>query len=253
MCTENMSTTLTNNIFQLLPFFLLTKFQYICSYKDVIQQKLMQLLINLLQICIPIKEEPTYKCICKSGYELNYKDECVLVNPSLFLLYGQQKPGIVKGLDLESPQNEVMLPMIDLGRPTALDYHAEANLLYLADSQKLRIERQNLLKGHKETFIETRLNSVMGMAVDWVGNNLYWTDEGLRSIFVADLRNSTRRATIINEGMFYFTFSSVCIFSSLFTFSTVYLHYQLFIYTISCFYTLSAVYLHEQLFVLVHY
>jgi hypothetical protein len=38
------------------------------------------------------------------------------------------------------------------------------------------------------------LNNVMGLAVDWIGNNLFWTDEGLRAIFVTSLSDSTKVA-----------------------------------------------------------
>jgi hypothetical protein len=34
----------------------------------------------------------------------------------------------------------------------------------------------------------------MGLAVDWVGNNLYWTDEGLRAIFATSLYDSSKVA-----------------------------------------------------------
>jgi hypothetical protein len=36
------------------------------------------------------------------------------------------------------------------------------------------------------------LNNVMGLAVDWIGNNLFWTDEGLRAIFVTSLSDSSK-------------------------------------------------------------
>ena len=112
-----------------------------------------------LQICLPIKEKPHYKCLCKSGYELNEDTQkCHLASRNQFLLYGQQKPGVVRGLDLTEPKTEVMLPMIDLSRPTAMDYHAAANHIYLADSNRLRIERHHMKNGSKEVFIESRLN-----------------------------------------------------------------------------------------------
>ena len=64
-------------------------------------------IIFLFQICIPVKEDPYYKCICKAGYESDKKagktGKCVIANRSQFLLYGQQKPGVVRGLDIKSP------------------------------------------------------------------------------------------------------------------------------------------------------
>ena len=47
--------------------------------------------------------------------------------------------------------------MIDLARPTAMDYHAEKDHLYLADSEKLRIQRHHIRNGTKETFLDSRL------------------------------------------------------------------------------------------------
>ena len=41
----------------------------------------------------------------------------------------------------------------------------------------------------------------MGLAVDWIGNNLYWTDEGLAAIFVASLDDSTKRQRLLSEGL----------------------------------------------------
>ena len=55
--------------------------------------------------------------------------------------------------------------------------------------------------GAKETIISSRLNSIMGMAVDWIGRNLYWTDEGLRAIFVASLENPEKRLLLLSENL----------------------------------------------------
>lgn len=154
--------------------------------------------MSFFQICIPIKDDPRFKCICKAGYEL-VETECRLANRSQFLLYGQQKPGVVRGLDIHSLKDEVIIPMIDLARPTALDYHAAANHLYLADSEKMTIERQELTTGTKEVFIDSQLNSVMGMAIDWIGHNLYWTDEGLGGIFVSNLVQPKKRLTLLSD------------------------------------------------------
>jgi hypothetical protein len=60
---------------------------------------------------------------------------------------------------------------------------------------------QNLDLGQTEDFITSGLNNVMGMAVDWVGGNLYWTDEGMQAIYVASLADSAKRRLLLFENM----------------------------------------------------
>lgn len=64
------------------------------------------------------------------------------------------------------------------------------------------IERQKIDGSKREIVINTNLNNCEGLAVDWMGRNLYWTDEGLSSISVANLENSTYRRTIIRDNIF---------------------------------------------------
>ena len=102
--------------------------------------------------CVPTPEEPFYRCACKEGYELessaslksghnnstasghnskvpghNVTGTCGKIVREKYLLYGQQRPGIVRGIDLhqEDPQVDVITPVVEVTRPTAMDYHAE--------------------------------------------------------------------------------------------------------------------------------
>ena len=90
------------------------------------------------------------------------------------------------------------MPISSLSRPTTLDYHAADRWIYFADSQTYKIERASVLDEtvRREDFVSTGLNKVEGVAVDWVGRNLFWTDEGLQAIYVASLDDS---ATIIDQ------------------------------------------------------
>jgi hypothetical protein len=83
---------------------------------------------------------PFYKCICKSGYELsnatgsennsNVSGSCVRAVRSEYILDGQQKPGMVKGIPLGAlePKTEVIIPMVDLSR--AQCYKAFLSVIY---------------------------------------------------------------------------------------------------------------------------
>ena len=45
----------------------------------------------------------------------------------------------------------------------------------------------------------------MGLAVDWIGHNLFWTDEGMRSIFVTSLQDSAKVARYLKAFGTYYT------------------------------------------------
>ena len=94
-----------------------------------------------------------------------------------------------------------MVPVAGLFRPTAIDVHWASKYLYFSDPQTLKIQRVKLLeeKTLKEDFISVGLNKVEGLAVDWVGNNLYFADEGLQAIFVASLKQPDLRRTLVRD------------------------------------------------------
>ncbi|XP_070563429.1 low-density lipoprotein receptor-related protein 8-like [Ptychodera flava] len=58
--------------------------------------------------------------------------------------------------------------------------------------------------GEIEVLIEQRVNTPDGVAVDWIYQNLYWTDTGTDTIEVAHLvprHGAIQRAILINEGL----------------------------------------------------
>ena len=40
-----------------------------------------------------------------------------------------------------------------------------------------------------------------GLAIDWIGQNLYWSDEGLQAIYVTSLERHTAKKTLISGNM----------------------------------------------------
>ncbi|KAF4524352.1 hypothetical protein B566_EDAN007528 [Ephemera danica] len=125
---------------------------------------------------------------------------------STFLLYGKGRPAMIKGIAMtQQPHRagEVMIPITDLTRPTALDYDVKTQFIYYSDVQRYTIERQKVDGSLREKVLETGINNCEGVAVDWMGRNLYWTDEGLMTISVARLDNVSMRKLLVYGNMFH--------------------------------------------------
>lgn len=168
---------------------------------------------NCEHLCIPLNErgKNVSHCICQPGFRLARGGHCVVVRPLRFLLYARGRPGAVKGIsasdgfpeDMLAPvlRREVVAPVRDLGRPMALDYDVRTQTVYYSDAQKFSIEQRALDGSRRGVFLSRGLNNCEGMAIDWMGRNLYWTDEGHLSISVARLDNSTVRRQLIGLNM----------------------------------------------------
>ncbi|ETE71786.1 Low-density lipoprotein receptor-related protein 1, partial [Ophiophagus hannah] len=87
----------------------------------------------------------------------------------------------------------------------ALDFHAETGFIYFADTTSYLIGRQKIDGTDRETILKDGIHNVEGIAVDWMGNNLYWTDDGpKKTISVARLEKAAQtRKTLIEEKMIH--------------------------------------------------
>lgn len=50
-----------------------------------------------------------------------------------------------------------------------------------------------------EDIVETNLTSPYGLAVDWMANNIYWTDYGRRVLQVARIDGTCRKTIITSD------------------------------------------------------
>ena len=57
---------------------------------------------------------------------------------SQMLLYGKGRPGMIKGIALGTKRKheEEMIPITDVGRPTALDFDIRSQYIYYSDGQR---------------------------------------------------------------------------------------------------------------------
>ncbi|MGH0176164.1 UNVERIFIED_CONTAM: hypothetical protein FKN15_014726 [Acipenser sinensis] len=120
----------------------------------------------------------------------------------LFLVYGKGRPGIIRGMDMNAKvPDEYMIPIENLMNPRALDFHAETSFIFFADATSYLIGRQKIDGTERETILKDGIHTVEGLAVDWMANNLYWTDDGpKKTISVARLEKASQTRKTLIEG-----------------------------------------------------
>ncbi|XP_073701189.1 low-density lipoprotein receptor-related protein 1B [Garra rufa] len=154
-------------------------------------------------ICLLSGSYKSRSCRCRTGFSLGSDGlSCKKPKNDLFLFYGKGRPGIIRGLDINvKSSNEHIVPIEDLVNPRALDYHAETGIIYFADTTSFLIGRQKVDGSSRETILKDDLDNVEGISVDWIGNNLYWTNDGYRkTISVARLERASETRKTLLEG-----------------------------------------------------
>ncbi|KAM4794631.1 prolow-density lipoprotein receptor-related protein 1 [Rhinophrynus dorsalis] len=154
-------------------------------------------------ICLLGNSHKTRTCRCRSGFSLGSDGKsCKKPEHELFLVYGRGRPGIIRGMDIGARvQDEHMIPIENLMNPRALDFHAEYGFIYFADTTSYLIGRQKIDGTDRETILKEGIHNVEGIAVDWMGNNLYWTDDGpKKTISVARLEKASQTRKTLIEG-----------------------------------------------------
>ncbi|XP_037542041.1 low-density lipoprotein receptor-related protein 1B [Nematolebias whitei] len=155
------------------------------------------------QMCLLSGSYKSKTCRCRIGYSLGFDGKsCKKPKNDFFLFYGKGRPGVIRGLDMNIKSNdEHMVSIEDLVNPRAIDYHAEMGHIYFADTTSFLIGRQKIDGSGRETILKDELDNVEGISVDWIGNNLYWTNDGYRkTISVASLEKASQTRKTLLEG-----------------------------------------------------
>lgn len=95
---------------------------------------------------------------------------------------------------------DVVLPINGVHGAVVLDYHYRKNWLFFADVNLDIIRRVNLLNfTESRVVISTELQTPNGIAVDWIAENLYWSDTDRKLIEVARLDGTCRKKLITDD------------------------------------------------------
>ncbi|XP_029697135.1 low-density lipoprotein receptor-related protein 5 isoform X2 [Takifugu rubripes] len=136
------------------------------------------------------------RCACPMGMEL-LSDLHTCVVPEAFLLFTNRDS--IRSISLGTHGNDVAIPLTGVKEVSALDFDVSERRIYWTDIQAKTITRAYMNGSSVEHVIEYGLDYPEGMAVDWMGRNIYWADTGTNRIEVARLDGRYRQVLVCKD------------------------------------------------------
>ncbi|XP_068084350.1 prolow-density lipoprotein receptor-related protein 1 [Anabrus simplex] len=159
---------------------------------------------NMWGTCSQLCEQhkARHKCTCQLGYVLQADHYTCKSNDSSvpYVIFSNRHE--LRSVDLHTFNVKALI--MSLKNTIALDfYHTpEGNMIFWTDVIDDKIYRGTLISGslsNIEVVVQTGLSTAEGLAVDWIGENLYWVESNLDQIEVAKLNGSYRRTLIASD------------------------------------------------------
>lgn len=124
------------------------------------------------------------------------KKSCILQETFLIYARGTEILGIPKEVNASG---DAIAPMLGLGNAVGLDYDAKEEMIYFSDIVRDNISRFSITDRKVEVLVKS-VKNVDGIAVDWLGRNLYWTDADKHEVAAAKLNGSFKKV-LFREGV----------------------------------------------------
>uniref|UniRef100_H2Z579 EGF-like domain-containing protein n=1 Tax=Ciona savignyi TaxID=51511 RepID=H2Z579_CIOSA len=135
------------------------------------------------------------RCSCPTGLELATNTrQCVV--PEAYLLYSLPRNGGIQEISLDTAQSDKALPFSRPVEAYLLDFFVEDNMVYWTNARDMSISRAYLNGSKVERFIDIGIELLQGVAVDWIGRNVFWADAQANRIEVARMDGTSRRPII---------------------------------------------------------
>ncbi|KAK8381292.1 hypothetical protein O3P69_018402 [Scylla paramamosain] len=147
-----------------------------------------------------LRQPNGYTCACPTGLMTLEGDPSRCEDePQKYLIYGAKGTLGRISLDVE-PLWEFPLPIPATSHPISVDVHYEKRLLFYAEAD-LQVIRVVSLRNmsYPWSVLSPGYTTPDSLAVDWVANNIYWTDSMRKVVEVARLDGSSAKVIINNS------------------------------------------------------
>ncbi|XP_037297516.1 LOW QUALITY PROTEIN: low-density lipoprotein receptor-related protein 4 [Manduca sexta] len=141
-----------------------------------------------------------YSCACPTGIlfvnNTEHHPKICHKHPQEFLVFAAR--GSLSYISFDTPEQwDVNLPVKEVNNSIAVDFHWEQKLIFYTDLDYDVIRSVNMTTMNEtKIVIKGKLDQPNGLAVDWIANNLYWTDNKYKVIEVARLDGTCRKILI---------------------------------------------------------
>ncbi|RWS26912.1 prolow-density lipoprotein receptor-related protein 1-like protein, partial [Leptotrombidium deliense] len=152
---------------------------------------------NCSHLCLPTSNS-TQVCRCAIGFEIDPKNESHCIGADVFLMYACNWG--IKGVSHEPNETEdVKLPPLSkVLMATKIDFSFDHDYIFWVDSDDRSINRIRRDTTH-HSVIAHSVESLEGIAVDWIADNIYWIDSSYDVIEVSRLNGSNRYVVVSGE------------------------------------------------------
>lgn len=163
-------------------------------------------------LCVPVLElansstpRVVEKCLCREGFKLE-NGKCKLYESRKFLLYVEDNPKMLKAVDIDEYEQQVMAPIVGLQSNIAFDVDLVNKKIFFTsyvptftnanNSGTNSIEFQSF-DGSDRGIIRGDFGEVQTIAYDWVGKNLYFTSKTPKPKIAACRIKTDKQFTIV--------------------------------------------------------
>lgn len=112
--------------------------------------------------------------------------------PKAFLLFSWSHQKIGR-IPLDTYKGDKVIPLVGVKEANALDFSVKDMQIYWTDLALKTISRAFMNGSRTEHVVSVDLLYPDGLAVDWIGNNLFWTDSKTHRIEVSRLDGRYRK------------------------------------------------------------